>query len=199
MCKLKTILDLILSKAISSGPINGFKVCGFFGSVKAVNLNQLFAIPQFDAETELQFWQARNPVLLTPMKSALLLGALGFLAFILLDVYSGKVSLLEAWLRLPIVIVLCALFGYLHFGSKSVKQLNTIAKISAVLSSADLLAVFLIDGQPQYYAETLKSSPRTGSSQSSIVLTTSCLRLCLRHRPGPAGPPPRRRRRRRQR
>ncbi len=154
MCKLKTILDLILSKAISSGPINGFQTCGFFGAVKAVNLSQLFAIPQFDAETELLFWQARNPVLLAPMKSALLLGALGFLAFIILDVYSGNVSLLEAWLRLPIVIVLCALFGYLHFGSKSLQQLNTIAKISAVLSSADLLAVFLIDGQPQYYAET---------------------------------------------
>ena len=154
MCKLKPILDLILSKAISRRPINSFQACGLFGAVKAVSLSKLFAIPQFDAETERLFWQARNPVLLTPMKSALLLGALAFLAYIVLDVYTGSAGLLEAWLRLPIVMVLCGLCAYLHFGSQSVRQLNTIAKLSAVLSTVDLLAVLLLEGQPQNYAET---------------------------------------------
>ncbi len=115
---------------------------------------QLFAIPQFDAETERQFWEERYLVLLSPLKWALGLGAATFLAYILLDVQIGTTSNTEAFLRLLIVVVLLGLFRYLHVDLKAVDKINTIAKLSAGLSAANLIAVLLFDGNPDYYTET---------------------------------------------
>lgn len=118
------------------------------------NPRVLLAIPYFDAETERLFWQERFLVLLTPLKSALALGAGAFLAYILLDVYTGNITSAEALSRLPIVLVLLGLFRYLHVNPGAVERINIIAKLSAGLSAVHLLAVLLFDGDPGYYAET---------------------------------------------
>lgn len=118
------------------------------------SLRHLFAIPNFDPETEQLFWQERHLVLLTPLKWALYLGALAFLAYLILDLATGSVSPNEAILRLPIILVLLALLRYLHISPQAIKNLNTVAKLSAGLSALNLTLNLLYDGNSAYYAET---------------------------------------------
>lgn len=82
----KTLLDSITTKSFFLAPTTNYLGRGLF----KLNLRTLFAIPSFDAETERLFWQERFLVLLTPLKSALVLGASAFLAYILLDVYTAN-------------------------------------------------------------------------------------------------------------
>ena len=119
-----------------------------------LGLSQLFAIPSFDKETERQFWEERYLVLLTPLKWALCLGALTFLAYIALDLASNNTTSAEAILRLPIVVVLLCLFKYLNTRPKTIKHIHIVAKLSASLSALNLILMLLYDGNPGYYAET---------------------------------------------
>lgn len=146
----KTLLDNFATRSFFRAPGTNYQRRGLF----AVNPRTLFAIPYFDAETERLFWRERYLVLLTPLKSALILGASAFLAYIVLDLYTGEITPTEALLRLPIVFVLLGLFRYLHVSARAVERINVIAKFSAGLSAAHLLSVLLVDGDPGYYAET---------------------------------------------
>jgi signal transduction histidine kinase/ActR/RegA family two-component response regulator len=119
-----------------------------------LGLSQLFAIPSFDKETERQFWEERYLVLLTPLKWALCLGALTFLAYIALDLATNNTTLTEAMLRLPIVLVLLCLFRYLNTRPQAIRHIHIVAKLSASLSALNLMLMLLYDGNPGYYAET---------------------------------------------
>lgn len=122
-------LDHISSKAFFRAPgVN--RAPGRFYAKLSLNPVKLFAIAQFDEKTERLFWQERYVVLQTPLKSALALGAGAFLAYILLDVYTGNIAPAAALLRMPIVLVLFGLFLYLHVNPKAVGHINTIAKLS---------------------------------------------------------------------
>jgi signal transduction histidine kinase/CheY-like chemotaxis protein len=81
------------------------------------------------------------------------LGAGAFLAYILLDLYTGNITPAETLLRLPIVFVLLGLCRYLQVSPHAVDRINTIAKLGAGFSAAHLLAVLLFDGNPGYYVE----------------------------------------------
>ncbi|MDD2761337.1 MAG: ATP-binding protein [Methylomonas sp.] len=146
----KPWLDNIATKSFFRQPGTNYLGCGLF----ILNPRTLFAIPYFDAETESLFWRERYLVLLTPLKSALVLGASAFLAYILLDVYTGNITPTEALSRLPIVLVLLALFRYLHVSPHAVDRINTVAKLSAGLSAVHLFVVLLLDSDPVYYTET---------------------------------------------
>lgn len=146
----KPLLDNIATPAFFRQSSTHYLGCGLFN----INPRTLFSIPYFDVETERLFWRERFLVLLAPLKSALALGAGAFLAYILLDVYTGNITPAEVLPRLPIVLVLLGLFRYLHVNPHAVERINTVAKLGAGLSAAHLLAVLLLDGNPGYYAET---------------------------------------------
>ena len=146
----KPLLDNIATRAFFRQSNTDYLGRGLFN----INLRTLFAIPDFDVENERLFWLERYLVLHTPLKSALMLGASAFLAYIFLDLYTGDITITEALLRLPIVLVLLGLFRYLHVSPHAVDRINTIAKLSAGLSAAHLLLVLLVDGDPGFYAET---------------------------------------------
>ncbi|MCQ8106403.1 hybrid sensor histidine kinase/response regulator [Methylomonas sp. SURF-2] len=146
----KPLLDHIASPAFFRQSNTHYLGRGLFGG----NPRTLFAIPCFDAESETLFWQERFLVLLTPLKFALGLGASAFTAYILLDLHTGNITPAEALPRLPIVLLLLALLRYLHVSPRATERINSVAKLSAGLSAAYLLAVLLFDGDPGYYAET---------------------------------------------
>ncbi|OAI20839.1 hybrid sensor histidine kinase/response regulator [Methylomonas lenta] len=146
----KPLFDNLATKAFFRQSIADDLGRGLFN----INLRNLFAIPYFDTETEYLFWQERYLVLLTPLKFALVLGAIAFLAYILLDLYTGNITPVEALLRLPIVFVLLGFFRYLQVSPHAVSRINTIAKLGAGLSASHLLVVMLFDGDPRYYVDT---------------------------------------------
>lgn len=115
---------------------------------------RLFSIPRFDDETERQFWDERYPVLLVPLQWALVLGAIAFLAYLVLDIATGHVTTFEAGFRTPIIVILFGFFVYLHQQPNANRRINRIAKFSAGLSAADLIAMLVYDGNPVYYPET---------------------------------------------
>lgn len=146
-------IEHLAGKAFFRAPTH--RPLGLFLDTKlSLSLTKLFAIPQFDEDSERQFWEERYLVLLSPLKWALGLGAIAFLVYILLDLHTGNTSTAEAILRLPIVLVLLGLFRYLNVCVEAAAKINTIAKLSAGLSAANLIAILLYDGNPRYYAET---------------------------------------------
>ncbi|WP_415878105.1 ATP-binding protein [Methylomonas sp. TEB] len=146
-------IEHLAGKAFFRAPTH--RPLGLFLDTKlSLSLTKLFAIPQFDEDSERQFWEERYLVLLSPLKWALGLGAVAFLVYILLDLHTGNTSTAEAILRLPIVLVLLGLFRYLNVCVEAAAKINTIAKLSAGLSAANLIAILLYDGNPRYYAET---------------------------------------------
>lgn len=153
MRKTNPFIEHLSSKAFFRPPTRR-PIRQLLNTKLSLNPIRLFAIPQFDADTERQFWEERYLVLLSPLKWALGLGAATFLAYILLDLQIGNTSNTEAFLRLVIVLVLLGLLRYLHVDLKSVTKINTIAKLSAGLSAINLITVLLYDGNPRYYAET---------------------------------------------
>lgn len=108
----------------------------------------------FDDASEQLFWKEGHDKILSTLKIALLLGALGFLAFILLDICIGDLSNLELVGRIMIVPMLFALLLYLHLHPQPTQKISTIAKLGAGLSVANLLVILLIDGNPVFYPET---------------------------------------------
>ncbi|TCV75171.1 MULTISPECIES: hybrid sensor histidine kinase/response regulator [Methylomonas] len=153
MRKPNPFIEHLASKAFFRAPASR-PLAGLLDTKLSLSPTKLFAIPQFDEDTERQFWEERYLVLLSPLKWALGLGAGAFLVYILLDLHIGNISNVEAFLRLPIVLVLLGLYRYLHVCVEAVAKINTIAKLSAGLSAANLIAVLLYDGNPRYYAET---------------------------------------------
>ncbi|MDD2738426.1 MAG: hybrid sensor histidine kinase/response regulator, partial [Methylomonas lenta] len=84
----KPLFDNLATKAFFRQSIADDLGRGLFN----INLRNLFSIPYFDTEIEYLFWQERYLVLLTPLKFALVLGAIAFLAYILLDLYTGNIT-----------------------------------------------------------------------------------------------------------
>jgi signal transduction histidine kinase len=121
---------------------------------KKQKLPSRFSIPHFDADSERMFWQERQNESRNTLKAALLLGSTGFLAFIVLDIISDRLSITEIISRLFIVLALFYLFVYLHRHPKPESRINIIAKISAILSVVALIGMLLIEGNPVYYSET---------------------------------------------
>lgn len=112
-----------------------------------------FAIPHFEESTERLFWQERHSASLIPLKSALLLGALGFLAFVILDRWTRGLTLAESVGRSLIVAFLLALFCHLHRHRQPLRQVGPVARLAATLSVFDLVATLMMDGNPHFYAE----------------------------------------------
>ncbi|MBD9355937.1 hybrid sensor histidine kinase/response regulator [Methylomonas albis] len=150
--KPNPFIDHLSSKAFFRAPASR-PFAHFQNLTLSFSPTKLFAIPEFDEDSEQQFWEERYRVLLSPLKWALALGATAFLAYTLLDLQIGNTANAEAFLRLPIVLVLLGLFRYLHVELAAVSNINTIAKLSAGLSAANLIVVLLYDGNPRYYAE----------------------------------------------
>lgn len=115
--------------------------------------NRRFSIPHFDADSERLFWQERQTETLSTLKTALLLGATCFLGFLAFDVFNGGLSNSEIIGRLLIVLSLGILFASLHRHPQPESQINTVAKLSAALSVADLSCILLLEGNPAFYAE----------------------------------------------
>lgn len=115
--------------------------------------NRYFSIPHFDADSERLFWQERQAETLNTLKTALLLGATCFLGFIVLDLFNGGLSKVEITSRLLIILTLAVLFVGLHRHHQPESQINSVAKLSAVLSVIDLSCILLIEGNSAMYAE----------------------------------------------
>jgi len=131
---------------------------GFWAPIKACceafSFGPWFAIAKFDSASEQEFWQERHQVLLSPLKWALVLGACAFQIYILLDLYAGDAGTADALLRMPIVAALIGLFCYLQSNACAASRINAVAKWSAGLSAADLLTLFVIDGNAASYHAT---------------------------------------------
>ncbi|MFZ2403540.1 MAG: hybrid sensor histidine kinase/response regulator [Methylobacter sp.] len=112
-----------------------------------------FSIPHFDADSERLFWQERQTENLSTLKTALFLGATCFLAFLAFDMFNGGLSDSEIIGRLLIVLSLGILFASLHRHPQPESQINTVAKLSAALSVADLICILLVESNPAFYAE----------------------------------------------
>ena len=111
-------------------------------------------IPQFDAENEHLFWQERQSESLTTLNAALALGATGFLAFIVLDIIYGRLSVIDLINRSFIVLVLFLLLVYLHRHMNPGSQIHAVAKLGVSFSLIALISMLQIEGNPEYYAET---------------------------------------------
>lgn len=112
----------------------------------------------FDNQSEeKQFWQECRQETLHTLKVALVLGSVGFLAFIGLDLYSGNLTVDNLLGRSAVVLMLIGLLLRLQLSANPYPEIPRIAKLSAILALSHLLAVFLIANKPQYYAETWAS------------------------------------------
>lgn len=111
------------------------------------------ALSHFDAATERLFWQEQHTETVTTLKSALLLGAAGFLAFVILDIASKDLPLPQILGRLLIVLALCSLFLHLHRHSRPYAQVSRVVRISISLSVINMLGILLVDGNPASYIE----------------------------------------------
>ncbi|MGZ4996504.1 MAG: hypothetical protein ACXV8J_01550, partial [Methylobacter sp.] len=112
-----------------------------------------FSIPHLDADSERLFRQECQIETLCTLKKTLLLGAICFLAFIALDVFKGKLSISQIVGHLLIALSLTILFAILHRHPQPESQINSIAKLSAVLAVVDLSCILFIKDNPVLYAE----------------------------------------------
>jgi signal transduction histidine kinase/CheY-like chemotaxis protein len=111
------------------------------------------ALPNFDHEEELLFWRERQVETLDTLKWALRLGALGFLAFIFLDILTKDLSIYELICRPFIVVILCLLFIRLDQHAQPQTQVAITAKIGAGITIINLALVLMIHHNPAYYSE----------------------------------------------
>ncbi|MGZ5008605.1 MAG: ATP-binding protein [Methylobacter sp.] len=116
-------------------------------------INRRFSVPHFDADSERLFRQERQTETLGTLKTTLLLGAVCFLAFIALDVFKGGISKSQIVSHLLIALSLTILFAILHRHPQPESQINSIAKLSAVLAVVDLSCILFIKDNPVLYAE----------------------------------------------
>jgi signal transduction histidine kinase len=110
---------------------------------------------RFDKDTEQVFWRERYAETVTPLKTALLLGSYGFLAFLLLDLFRNSLSPSEVAGRSAIIIALYLLYRRLaREGEQESGRITArVATLAAMLSAADLTATLLVDCNPAFYAE----------------------------------------------
>jgi len=112
----------------------------------------------FDNQSEeTQFWHECRQETLHTLKVALVLGSVGFMAFMGLDLYSGSLRVDNLPGRSLAVLMLIGLLLRLQFAANPYPEIPRIAKLSAILALSHLLAVFLIENNPQNYAETWTS------------------------------------------
>jgi signal transduction histidine kinase len=117
------------------------------------HLYRRFSIPHFDADSERLFWLERQTETLCTLKTALLLGASCFLAFIALEMFYGGLSKSEIIGRLLIVLTLGILYTSLHRHPQPENQINKVAKLSATLSVADLICILFVESNPVFYSQ----------------------------------------------
>lgn len=111
-------------------------------------------LPHFDTETERQFWRERNSAMLKPLQTALLLGAAGFFAFVLLDAATLGLSPL-AWIgRLLVVCGLLGLFAHLRrqAAKPATVRVGQVAGIAAAMATLNLAGTLLGENDPAGYA-----------------------------------------------
>ncbi len=113
-----------------------------------------FNIPHFDADSEGLFWEERQCEALTTLKTALLLGAGAFLAFLLLDLWAVGLPLLETISRVAIIGILCALWLHLQQHPRPHRQITRVAKLSTGLSIIGLASILLLEAKPAFYTDT---------------------------------------------
>lgn len=112
-----------------------------------------YSIPHFDADNERLFRQELKIETLSTLKTVLLLGASCFLGFIVLGIVHGGLSKDEIIGYLLIVITLTVLFVILYRHPQPESQVNSVAKLSAVLSVIGLSCILLTENNPALYAE----------------------------------------------
>lgn len=110
-----------------------------------------FSIPHFDADSERLFRQERQTETLTALKSALLLGTACILAFIVWDALNGGLSKNEIIGCLLMALTFAVLCASLHRHPQAESQINSVAKLSAILSVADLIGILFVEGNPAFY------------------------------------------------
>ncbi len=125
------------------------------GDVRAKqNPNPRFSTPHFDADSERLFWQERQAETLSTMKTALSLGAACIPAFIALDVFNnGGLSKNEAIICVLMTLAVGILWLSLHRHFQDKNQVNAVAKLSAVLSVANLIVILFVEGNTAFYAQ----------------------------------------------
>lgn len=109
---------------------------------------------RFDAAQEQQFWQERNAEMRQPLQAALLLGAAGFLAFVLLDAATQGLSA-SGWAgRLLVVLGLLGLFAYVCRPAAQAggARLASVAGIAASMATLNLAGTLLAENSPAGYA-----------------------------------------------
>ena len=111
------------------------------------------SLPIFDKAEEHLFWQERQAETLDTLKWALRLGALGFLAFIFLDILTKDLSVYELLGRPMIVVILCLLLIRLERHGHAQTQIAGTAKFGAGITILTLAGVLLIHHNPAYYSE----------------------------------------------
>lgn len=121
---------------------------------KAANNRQCLSAPYFDKANEHLFWQERHTESLPTLKTALLLGSAGFMAFIALDLYHGDIPMIAVLGRSFVVLALIALFLHLKHHPQPESQIHVIAKLSAYFSVADLIGILLSENNPGIYNDT---------------------------------------------
>ncbi len=135
--------------------ISSFHSCGINPEpIKKTANNRLsLTLPVFDKEEEQLFWQERQAETLDTLKWALRLGALGFLAFIFLDILTKDLSIYELIGRPMIVVILCLLLIRLDQHAQAPTQIAITAKFGAGITILNLAGVLLIHHNPAYYSE----------------------------------------------
>ena len=121
---------------------------------KKTNKHRLsLTLPVFDKVEETLFWQERQAETLDTLKWALRLGALGFLAFIFLDLFTKQLSIYEQVGRSMIVVILSLLVLRLNQQPHAQTQIAFTAKFGTGITILNLAGVLLIHQNPAYYAE----------------------------------------------
>ncbi|TAN67499.1 MAG: hybrid sensor histidine kinase/response regulator [Methylobacter sp.] len=122
-------------------------------NVRSKQPHRHFSVPHFDAESERLFWQERQSENLYTLKTALLLGAACFLAFIALDMLNGGLSENEIIGRLLIALTFSVLWLSLYRRPQAESQIKSVAKLSVALSVASLTGILFIEGNPAFYEQ----------------------------------------------
>lgn len=107
----------------------------------------------FDAGDETLFWEEHHPESLSTLKAALLLGIIGFIAFIALDFFTKGLGVNNFLLRMPIIIVLLALLLGLQRDPLPAGQIGKTAKLGAGFTILNLVITTLNDQNPLLYTE----------------------------------------------
>lgn len=139
-------IKLVSSLQPWSRPPAGFKKLNYCGK----NL----AGPFFDQKHEQLFWRERRSETLNTLKTALVLGALGFLGFAILDFFTIGLTNGQLMGRLLVVIGLSYLFMHLHLYPHPISRFVLAARLAAGMSILNLAGIVLTDNNPLYYTET---------------------------------------------